>query len=156
MTFSIGFIITFFNNKFPIEILRKIFYFVITDSIYMLRIRIYFPAACIIPNCSLLSKCPVIMSTKLSSFVILFDLQFLKITCSEYYYYSIRHTPCMHLFINLLSRYLLCYTMNISAADNYVARVHRDDFPVRKCLLQHSGCLTIVNIAKLRENNRTV
>ena len=43
MTFSIGFIITFFNNKFPIEILRKIFYFVITDSIYMLRIRIYYP-----------------------------------------------------------------------------------------------------------------
>ena len=143
MTFSIGFIITFFNNKFPIEILRKIFYFVIADCIY-------------IPNCSLLSKCPVIMSTNLSSFVILFDLQSLKITCSEYYYYSIRHTPCMHLFINLLSRYLLCYTMNISAADNYVARVHRDDFPVRKCLLQHSGCLTIVNIAKLRENNRTV
>ena len=43
MTFSIRFIVAFFNNKPAIEILRKIFYFVIADCIYMLGIWIGFP-----------------------------------------------------------------------------------------------------------------
>ena len=42
MTFTIGLIVTFFNNKFSIEILRNIIYFVIADCIYMFSIRIYF------------------------------------------------------------------------------------------------------------------
>ena len=43
MTFPIRFIVAFFNNKSAIEILWKIFYFVITDCIYMLGIWICFP-----------------------------------------------------------------------------------------------------------------
>ena len=42
MAFSIGFIITFFNNKFSIKILRNVFYFIITYSIDVFCIRIYF------------------------------------------------------------------------------------------------------------------
>ena len=42
MTVTIGLIVTFFNNKFSIEILRNIIYFVIADCIYMLSIRLYF------------------------------------------------------------------------------------------------------------------
>ena len=44
------FIITLFNNKFSFEIFRKVIYFVITDCIYMFRIWICFPSACIFLN----------------------------------------------------------------------------------------------------------
>lgn len=42
MAFTIGLIVTFFNNKYSIEILRNIIYFIIADCIYMLSIRKYF------------------------------------------------------------------------------------------------------------------
>ena len=70
MTLSFIFIITFFYNKHALKISRKIFNFIIANRIYVLCIRVFFPAFFIASNCSLLSNRPVISFTNSSIFVI--------------------------------------------------------------------------------------
>ena len=92
MAFSIGFIITFFNNKFSVKILRNVFYFIITYSIDVFCIRIYF--SCLLHNIKLffVIKCPVIIPINLSSFILFLPPSF------KFYIINIIYTqkiPCI-------------------------------------------------------------
>ena len=95
MAFSIGFIIAFFNNKFSIKILRNVFYFIITDSIDVFCIRIYF--SCLLHHIKLLFviKMSCHHSYKIIKFHHVFYLHKFRFIEPSIPYSSIKGYPCM-------------------------------------------------------------
>ena len=64
---------------------------------YTTLFRSVFPSLCILSNCSLLLKCPVIILIKLSSFIMLFTSKFRLVThMISYFFFNYIHQILVH------------------------------------------------------------